>query len=85
MPQYLLSIYQPDGAPPDAETLPRITADLHRLNEELRESGSATWHFLARALPARPGDQVLPAVPPGSLQAHGTWRPAEIRSGDSTH
>jgi hypothetical protein len=43
VPQYLLSIYQPDGAPPDAETLARITADLHRLNEELRESGS--WVF----------------------------------------
>ncbi|UWE11388.1 YciI family protein [Actinacidiphila bryophytorum] len=43
MPQYLLSIYQPDGPPPDAETLARIMADLHRLNEELRESGS--WVF----------------------------------------
>ena len=43
MPQYLLSIYQPDGPVPDAEAMPRITADLHRLNEELRESGS--WVF----------------------------------------
>jgi hypothetical protein len=42
VPQYLLSIYQPDGVP-DAETMARITADLHRLNEELRESGS--WVF----------------------------------------
>jgi len=43
VPQYLLSIYQPDGPVPDAEAMPRITADLHRLNEELRESGS--WVF----------------------------------------
>lgn len=43
MPQYLLSIYQPDGTPPDADTLAQITADIHRLNEELRESGS--WVF----------------------------------------
>jgi hypothetical protein len=43
VPQYLLSIYQPDGPVPDAETMARITADLHRLNEELRESGS--WVF----------------------------------------
>ena len=43
MPQYLLSIYQPDGGVPDAETMARITTDLHRLNEELRESGS--WVF----------------------------------------
>jgi hypothetical protein len=43
MPEYLLSIYQPDGGMPDAETMARIAADLHRLNEELRESGS--WVF----------------------------------------
>jgi hypothetical protein len=43
MPQYLLSIYQPNSAPPDAETMARIAGDLHRLNEELRESGS--WVF----------------------------------------
>ena len=43
MPQYLLSIYQPDGRSPDADTQARIMADLHRLNDELRESGS--WVF----------------------------------------
>jgi hypothetical protein len=43
VPQYLLSIYQPDGGVPDAETLARIMSDLHRLNEELRQSGS--WVF----------------------------------------
>jgi hypothetical protein len=43
VPQYLLSIYQPGGGVPDAETLARIAADLHLLNDELRESGS--WVF----------------------------------------
>jgi hypothetical protein len=43
MPQYLLSIYQPDTGVPDDETMARIKADLHRLNEELQESGS--WVF----------------------------------------
>ena len=43
MPHYLLSIYQPDGGAPGAEAMARITARLHRLNEELRESGS--WVF----------------------------------------
>ena len=43
MPQYLLSIYQPDGGTPDAETMARVIGDLHRLNEELRDSGS--WVF----------------------------------------
>jgi hypothetical protein len=43
VPQYLLSIYQPDGGAPDAESMARITGDLHRLNEELRDTGS--WVF----------------------------------------
>jgi hypothetical protein len=43
MPQYLLSIYQGDGPGPGAEDMTKITAGLHRLNEELRESGS--WVF----------------------------------------
>jgi hypothetical protein len=43
VPQYLLSIYQPDDGMPDADTMARIGADLHRLNDELRESGS--WVF----------------------------------------
>jgi hypothetical protein len=43
MPQYLLSIYQPDTGAPDAGTMTRIIAGLHRLNEELRDTGS--WVF----------------------------------------
>jgi hypothetical protein len=43
VPQYLLSVYQPDGPVPGAEAMARITADVYRLNEELRESGS--WVF----------------------------------------
>ena len=43
MPQYLLSVYQPDSGMPDAETMARITTEVHRFNEELRESGS--WVF----------------------------------------
>src|ERR1700747_3833564 len=44
MAQYLLCIYQPDGGAPSAEIVARFTAGLHRLNEELRESGS--WVFV---------------------------------------
>ncbi|MFD7846530.1 YciI family protein [Nocardia sp. NPDC059764] len=42
MQKYLLSIYQPEGEP-DPAAMVRIVADLHRFNEELRESGS--WVF----------------------------------------
>jgi hypothetical protein len=50
VPQYLLSIYQPDGGRPDADVMARIAADLHRLNEELRTSGS--WVFTGGLHPA---------------------------------
>jgi hypothetical protein len=43
MKQYLLSVYQPDGPPPPAEELERITADLDDLNRELRAAGA--WVF----------------------------------------
>jgi hypothetical protein len=41
--RFLLSIYQPDGPIPDAESMARIGADLHELNEQLRSSGA--WVF----------------------------------------
>jgi hypothetical protein len=43
MPQYLLSVYQPDGPAPPAETLARIVADLDALNQEMRAAGA--WVF----------------------------------------
>ena len=43
MPQYLLSIYQPDGGAPDADAMARICVALNRLNDDLRASGS--WVF----------------------------------------
>jgi hypothetical protein len=45
MPQYLLSIYQPDGPPPPPETLGPIMAELGRLNDEMRSAGA--WVFAA--------------------------------------
>jgi hypothetical protein len=43
--QYLLSIYQPDGAPPPPEVLEPIMAKLAALNKEMREAGA--WVFAA--------------------------------------
>lgn len=43
MKQYLLSIYQPDGEPPPAETLEPIMEDLEAVNAELRAAGA--WVF----------------------------------------
>ena len=43
MKQYLLSIYQPDGDPPPAETLAPIMRDVGAVEEELRSAGA--WVF----------------------------------------
>jgi hypothetical protein len=50
MPQYLLSIYQPDGDPPPPEILDPIMARLADLTERLRAAGA--WVFSAGLRPA---------------------------------
>src|SRR5690242_15038996 len=63
MPQYLLSVYQPEGDPPDG-LLDRVQADLETLNAEMKDAGA--WVFAgglhapstATVLRAR-GDEVL--------------------------
>ncbi len=42
MRQYLLSIYQPEGRPPD-DVMDRVMRDLDTLNEEMRAAGA--WVF----------------------------------------
>jgi hypothetical protein len=43
MPEYLLSLYQPDGDPPAPEVMSKIMEDISEVNRELRESGA--WVF----------------------------------------
>ena len=43
MKQYLLSVYQPDGDPPAADVLARITRDVRAVDERLRSAGA--WVF----------------------------------------
>lgn len=43
MPQYLLSIYQPDGDPPPAEILEPIMRDVEAVDNEMRAAGA--WVF----------------------------------------
>ncbi|MGW7515462.1 YciI family protein [Streptomyces sp. NPDC054796] len=45
MPQYLLSIYQPDGEPPSDEFLEPIMREVEAVHTELREAGA--WVFAA--------------------------------------
>jgi hypothetical protein len=50
MPQYLLSIYQPDTEPPPPETLEPLMVRVRDWEERLRSAGS--WVFAAGLLPA---------------------------------
>jgi hypothetical protein len=43
MPQYLLSIYQPDGDPPPPEVLAEVMGDVEALRRELKAAGA--WVF----------------------------------------
>ena len=50
MPQYLLSIYQPDGDPPAPEVLGSIMRDVTAIRDEMVSAGA--WVFTAGLLPA---------------------------------
>jgi hypothetical protein len=43
MPQYLLSVYQPDGPVPDPATLQQIMADVDAVDTQMRAAG--VWVF----------------------------------------
>lgn len=43
MPQYLLTIYQPDGPPPPPEVLEPIMQKVHALNADMKARGA--WVF----------------------------------------
>jgi hypothetical protein len=50
MTQYLLSVYQPDGAPPESIDLQQITKELHALRDKMKAEGA--WMFSAGLFPA---------------------------------
>ena len=43
MPQYLLTIYQPDGGAPPREVLEKVMRDLDTLNRDIKAAGA--WVF----------------------------------------
>lgn len=50
MPQYLLSMYQPDGDPPPPEVLGPIMRDVAAIRDEMMSAGA--WVFTAGLMPA---------------------------------
>ena len=43
MPQYMITIYQPEGGTPSPEVLEAVGRDLHALNQEIKSAGG--WVF----------------------------------------
>jgi hypothetical protein len=58
MKQYLLSVYQPDGAPPDSVNLDEIMRDLSALRDEMLAAGA--WVFSAGLFPPSTATVVRP-------------------------
>jgi len=81
MTQYLISIYQPDGATPPPEVLEEIGRKLHVLNQEIKAAGA--WVFTgglhapstATVLRARGEDTVMTDGPyiEGKEHVGGFW------------
>ena len=67
MPNYLLSVYQPEGTPPEPETLAGIMDNVARLEKEMQEAG--VWVF-SGGLEAPETATVLRAT--GEIQPNGT-------------
>jgi len=61
MPQYLLSVYQPDGDPPPPEVLDPIMENVQAWNGELRAAGD--WVFTGRLHPASTATVVRAGLP----------------------
>jgi hypothetical protein len=81
MTQYLLSIYQPDGPPPEPARLAAIMSDIAGLNDEIRAAGA--WVFsgglhppdTATVLRPRDGDVLVTDGPftEGKEHIGGFW------------
>ena len=59
MKQYLLSIYQPDGAPPPPHVLEKVTRDVRAFENDLKASGA--WVFAGGLHPAGSATVVRPS------------------------
>jgi hypothetical protein len=76
MPDYLLTIYQPDGPPPADVDLDGMMAELEALNQELRDVGAFVFSGglhppgTATVLRARDGDVVMTDGPFAEAKEH---------------
>lgn len=73
MPQYLLSVYQPEGTPPEPETLAGIMDNVAKLEKEMKDAG--VWVF-SGGLEAPSTATVLRAS--GEILPNGTLSSDEV-------
>jgi hypothetical protein len=59
MPQYLLSVYQPDGEPPASVDLDQIMRDIGEWREQLKDAGA--WVFSGGLHPASTATVLRPS------------------------
>ena len=81
MPNYLLSVYQPDGPIPEPEVLAKIGEDLDALNADMRAAG--VWVFSNGLLPPGSGT-VLRATDGGVLITDGPFAEGKEHLGGLT-
>jgi hypothetical protein len=82
MPQYLLSVYQPDGPLPPPEDLERIARDLDALNAELQAAGA--WVFAGGLHPPATATVLRPAPGGDLLVTDGPFAEAKEHLGGFT-
>jgi hypothetical protein len=82
MPQYLLSVYQPDGPLPPPEDLERIARNLDTLNAELQAAGA--WVFAGGLHPPATATVLRPAAGGDLLVTDGPFAEAKEHLGGFT-
>src|SRR3954453_11692360 len=82
MPQYLLSVYQPDSPPPPDVEMAAIVRDLDVLNAELKDAGA--WVFAGGLYPASTATVLRPRGDDDVLMTDGPFTEGKEHLGGFT-
>ena len=82
MPQYLLSVYQPDGPPPPPEVLDPIMKQVQAWRDELEAAGA--WVFTGGLYPPGTATVLRPQAGDGALITDGPFTEGKEHIGGFT-
>jgi hypothetical protein len=82
MPQYLLSVYQPDGPPPPPEILDPVMKRVQAWRQELEAAGG--WVFTSGLYPAETATVLRPQPGGGALITDGPFTEGKEHIGGFT-